>query len=246
MHRIAAIRMAVPDSAAASFEKQIEEQLRRVRENEPGTTLYGFVRRDSAGSTLLPAVRPNATEYFHFMAFADEAGWDSHFSQEQEWWVPTFRSAIDAPLVSEGFSQDDVVSVISRDHVWTPASVVRMAVFRFKVSHDRASEFEREAKHQVEMVTENEPGTILYGFLRRKQAASGLLQRPLDGQAEYLHYMAYDSDEAQALHREIEFRPEGWAWGRVFRDFLVAPLEVETFPAGSIVSAVSRDKQWNE
>ena len=65
-------------------------------------------------------------------------------------------------------------------------------------------------------------------------------------QAEYLHYMAYDSDDAQALHLKIEHQPEGWAWGCVFRDFLVAPLESEAFTADSIVSAVMRAKQWHE
>ena len=246
MQRIAAMRMAVPETSASNFEKQIGEQLHRVRQSEPGTTLYGFVRRNPEGSTILPAPRPNTTEYFHFMAFEDVAGWDAHFSQEKEWWMPTFQAAVDAPLVAEVFSQDDVVAVVSRDHVWTSESVVRMAIFRFKVAQEHAAEFEKEAKHQIEMVTENEPGTVLYGFMRRKHAASGLLPRPLDGQVEYLHYMAYDSDDAQALHLKIEHRSEGWSWGRVFRNFLVAPLESEPFPADSIVAAVTRAKQWHE
>ena len=246
MQKIAAMRMTVPEKSAQDFEKQIEEQLRRVRDTEPGTTLYGFVRRDPAGSTILPAARPDTTEYFHFMAFEDEASWDVHFREEQEWWVPTFRAAIDGPLVAERFCDENVVAVVSRDHIWTSTSVVRMAIFRFKVAQERAAEFEQEAKHQIEMVTQNEPGTILYGFLRRQHAASGLMPRPLDGQTEYLHYMAYDTEDAQALHLKMEHQTEGWAWGRVFRDFLVAPLESEAFTAPSIVSAVTRAKQWHE
>jgi quinol monooxygenase YgiN len=243
MHRIAAMRMSVPLDAAAEFEEDAREQLRRVREDEPGTTLYGFVRRDAAGSPLLSSPRPTSAEYFHFMAYEDEKGWDAHFASEQEWWVPTFRAAIDAPLVAERFTQGNVVAMVSRDHVWNDSGVDLTAIFRLKITEARAAEFEREAARQVEIVTENEPGTILYGFLRREPAASGLLPQPVQGQTEYLHCVATGVDEARSPRSEVGHPPESWL-GRVAEEFLVAPLEGEAFPAGSVVAAVSRAKRW--
>ncbi len=244
MLRINAMRMMVPEAQAADFEPQIREQLRRVREDEPGTMLYGFCRRESEGSTILPAPRPGSVEYFHFMAFNDEAGWDAHFAAEQDWWVPTFRKALDGPILAERFDAGDVVAGITRDHVWDPQTLHRFAVFRFKIAEERAVEFEEQAARQVASVRDNEPGTVLYTFFRRKPAAGGLLPRPVNGQAEYFHYMAYDSEEAQNLHREIEFRTEGWAWGPVFREFLVAPLESESFGSDRIVAGVTRAAWW--
>ncbi len=243
MLRVTAMRVMIPEASVAEFETQAKEQLRRVTENEPETAQYGFFRRPSEGSTILPAPRAGVQEYFHFMAYLTQEGWDKHFGDEQEWWSPTFGKLREG-IMGERFDPEDIVAGISRDYVWSNTSVHRFAFHRFKIAAERAAEFESEATRQVESVRDNEPGTLLYTFFRRKPVAGGLLPRPVDGQAEYFHYMAYESEAAQVHHRELEHRTEGWAWGPVFRSFIVAPLENESYDSSAVVAAVTRAADW--
>jgi hypothetical protein len=150
-----------------------------------------------------------------------------------------------APIYADRFESGDIVTGVSRDHVWTPDSMFRFAFHRFKVAEERAAEFEVEAKRQIDVVREREPGTVLYTFCRRSAEGSSLIPKPQNGQVEYMHLMAYADEAAQKLHLEIEHNPDAeWAWGRVFRSFLVAPLENESFGAEALITGVTRDADW--
>ena len=236
--------MTVKESEGDEFETQVREQLRLVTENETGTVLYLFNRRGPDGSTILPAPPRDHREYIHLMAYTDEAAWTTHFEAEKKWWMPTFQKFMAAPFYTIGFQQDDVVDAVTRDQAWNPNEMFRFAFHKFRVPDEKAAEFEVEAKHQLQIVKEKEPGTVLYSFFRRPKAASGLLPAPLANQTEYFHLMAYNSEEAQAHHRTLEFLTDTWSWGPVFRNFLASPLENEAFDSSLIIAGITRDANW--
>lgn len=122
----------------------------------------------------------------------------------------------------------------------------RVNILRMTVAADRAAEFEGECRNQLAIVTEREQGTVLYGFFRRGGPASTILPAAPANHVEYVHLMGYRDEDAQKLHLEIEHNPEAkWAWGRVFRGFMAAPLVSERYETPDIVTGVSRDHQWS-
>lgn len=232
MAKLDVARATVESARAEEFEAAVLAE--SGASNSAETVLSVVCRRDGAGSTLFAAPPGNHSEYFLVRAAAQDS---PHSPGSMSLPGPVQVSS------AEEFAAPAVAGV-TRDHKWSPETVFRLAMFRFKVSSERAGAFEEEARRQISMVTGNEPGTILYSFARRQDGAGGLLPKAPAGQAEYFHLMAYVSEEAQALHREFEHRADGWAWGRTFRDYLVAPLESESFPAMLIVAGRSSDSIW--
>lgn len=245
MYRVNILRMTIKKGMAEEFEAQAAKQIQKVSENEPGTLLYGFCRRNPNGSTILPKPPVDNPEYIHLMAYKDEAAQQLHLDIERDWWGPTFRQYMDGPWVAERFESPDVVTGVSRNKAWNPNEMFRFAFHRFKVKEGMAEEFEAQAARQIGMVSENEPGTVLYTFCRRSPDGSTFLPRSTSGHPEYLHFMAYSDEAAQKRHLEIEHRTEGWAWGPVFRSYLEAPLENEAFAAEQIVTGITRDAAWS-
>ena len=245
MYRVNILRMTVKEGMAEEFEEQAAKQIAIVTEREPNTILYGFLRRDPAGSPLFPKPPAKNTEYIHLMAYKDEEAQQLHLDIEKDWWGQTFRIYMDGPWVTERFESPDVVTGVSRDRSWDPSTMHRFALHRFKVHEGKGEEFEEQARNQLAVVSEHEPGTVLYNFCRRVPDGSTLLPRSPGGHPEYLHMMAYEDEAAQAHHRELEFRTDAWAWGPVFKTFLEAPLESEGFTSESIVTAVTRDAAWS-
>lgn len=249
MFRANIFRMTVQADRAAEFEAEARHQLQVVTDREQGTILYGFFKRSGPASSILPAVPNNLTEYVHLMAYRDEAAQQLHLDIEHnpdaEWaWGRVFRTFMAAPLISERFEAPDIVTGVSRNRAWDPSQMHRFAFFRFKVKEGQGEEFEEQAKKQISMVTENEPGTVLYTFLRRSPDGSALLPKSPRSHPEYLHLMAYTDDAAQQLHREIEFRTDGWAWGPIFQSYLEAPLENEGFTSEQLITGITRDAAW--
>lgn len=243
MHRISFTRMLVAEADRTEWESAVKEQVRRVS-SEPGTILYGFMRRAPEGSTLLPAPRDGFSEYLHFQCYQDPAAFDTHLANEREWWTPLNARFVKPPRYQDRFEDPNTVAVVSRDYLWAPENTRNFGFLRFKVPSDRAADFEADAKRQIDMVIENEPGTLVYGFIRRPDAAGGLLPRPLPGITEYVHFSAYQDEAAWEVHHSIEHREGDWAWGRVYRSFIAAPLETEPFPSAQIVAATSRYADW--
>jgi len=243
MYRVSFTRMLVADSDRAEWETALAEQVRRVSA-EPGTMLYGFLRRNPEGSTLLPAPRDGFAEYLHFQSYLDEEGFNTHLANEKDWWSPLNAKFVNAPRYQERTEDADTVAVISRDYLWTPETTRNFSLHRFKIAADRAADFEVEAKRQIDMVVENEPGTMLYGFIRRQNAASGMLPKPVQGITEYLHFSAYQDEAAWDVHHTLEHREGDWAWGRVYRTFIASPLETEPVPGANVVAATSRYADW--
>ncbi len=251
MYRVNLLRMTVKADEAEDFETEARKQIQIVTEREAGTLLYGFNRRAGPASTILPAAAANHVDYIHLMAYRDEAAQQLHLDIEHtpdaNWaWGKVFRPFMAAPIVAERFEADDIVTGISRNHEWSPGTMFRFAFHRFKVFEGKGEEFEEQAKRQIQMVTENEPGTVLYTFMRRNNDGSALIPKSPAGHPEYIHFMAYVDEAAAQLHREIEHDPKReWAWGPVFRQYLEAPLENEGFLAESVITGVSRDAAWS-
>ncbi len=243
MHRISFTRLLVAAADTDEWEAAVAEQVRRVS-SEPGTILYGFLRRGPDGSTLLPAPRDGFNEYLHFQCYQDPAAFDTHVANEKEWWTPLNAKFVKPPRYLERFEDVDTVACVTHEHFWKPDSTRNFSLHRFKVASDRAAAFEVEAKRQIDMVIENEPGTLLYGFIRRPDAAGGLLPKPVSGITEYLHFSAYKDEAAWDVHHTIEHREGDWAWGRVYRTFIASPLETEPVPAANILAATTRDADW--
>lgn len=249
MFRVAILRMTVASDKAAEFEEETRKQLAVVGEREAGTILYGFFRRSGPASTILPAVANNMTEYIHLMGYESEAAQQLHLDIEHNpdaaWaWGRVFRTFMVAPLTVERYETPDIVTGITRNHAWSPTTMHRFAFHRFKVKEGQGEEFEEQAKKQIQMVTENEKGTVLYSFCRRSNDGSTFLAKSPRSHPEYIHFMAYVDEAAQQLHREIEFRSEGWAWGPIFQSYLEAPLENEAFLADQLVTGITRDQIW--
>lgn len=245
MFGVSVLRMTVSAEKAEEFEEQTRKQIAIVQEREPGTLLYAFCRRNASGSPALPVPAPNAKEYIHLMGYQDEAARDAHVTIERDWWGPTFRQYMIAPWVSERFDAASITTGVTRERSWSPGSLHRFAFHRFKIKEGMADEFEEQARKQISVVSEKEPGTVLYTFFRRSTDGSTLLPRSASGNAEYFHMMAYKDEESQAHHRELEHQTEGWAWGPIFRTFLEAPLESEGFTSTDIVTGVTRDAAWS-
>ena len=255
MYRISFTRMLIAQSDTAEWEDAVREQVQRVS-SEPGTILYGFTRRSAEGSTMLPAPREGFSEYLHFQCYLNEEAFNTHVANEKAWWSPINARLVKQPRFQERFEDQDTVAVTSRVHHWKPETMLNFGFLRFKVPKDDAANFERDAQRQLDMVTENELGTVLYGFIRRARAASGLLPKPLDANVEYLSVSAYVDAEARKLHGEIEHRGEkdlagshftfdgDWAWGTAYRSHLAAPLETESYPNTQIVAATSKLAEW--
>lgn len=248
MFRVNILRMQVKRDQAEEFEEQAKRQIAMVTENEPGTMLYVFCRRTDAASTILPKPPNDITEYIHLMAYRDEEAQKRHLDIEyrkEGWaWGPTFRQYMAGPWVAERFEAQDIVAGVSRDRQWNPTDMFRFAFHRFKIKEGTAEQFEQDVARQLTIVTEQEPGTILYTFQRRSAEGSALLPKSASGHPEYLHFMAYQDEAAQKRHLELEFREGGWAWGPVFKSYLEAPLENERFSAEAIVTGVSRNAVW--
>ena len=250
MFRVNIMRMTVKAEEAENFEAECRKQLQIVSEREPGTILYGFNRRAGAPSTILSGAAANHVEYIHLMGYDSEDAQKLHLeiehNPEAEWaWGRVFREFMAAPIYAERYEADSMVTGITRNHAWNPGSMFRFAFHRFKVNEGQGPEFEEQAKRQIAMVTENEPGTVLYTFLRRSPDGSALIPKSPNGHPEYLHFMAYVDEAAAQLHREIEHDPNReWAWGPTFRKYLEAPLENEAFMSDQIIVGVTRDQQW--
>jgi quinol monooxygenase YgiN len=256
MHRLTITRLAVEDANVPEWEEAIVKQI-AICSEEPGTMLYGFARRGKDGSTLLPQPRQGITEYIQVMAYESPDAFDAHLKREDDWWRPTAqRLAPMAMRAGERIDDASWMAVVSRDHQWRAETMLNLGLLRFKVPKDGAENFERDARRQIDMVTENELGTVLYGFIRRSHAPSGLLPKPIEANVEYLSLSAYVDADARKLHGEIEHRGEkelagsyftfegDWAWGTAYRSHLASPLENEAFPNTQIVAAMSRYSEW--
>lgn len=252
MYRVNILRMTVKAEEAEHFEAEARKQIAIVTEREAGTVLYGFNRRSGPASSILPGVPANLVEYVHLMAYDTEAAQQLHldleFAKDQAWtWGNTFRPFMAAPIYAERFESDQIITGITRTYNWDPGSMFRLALFRFKIKEGMGDEFEMQAKRQLSMVRENEPGTVLYGFLRRSTDGSALVPKSSAGHPEYLHLMAYADEAAAQLHRDIEHDPNReWAWGPTFRQYLEAPLENEGFLDGQIITGNSKDYWWED
>ena len=106
MFRPTVVYIKIHDGQQAEFEAAAAEQVRRVKENEPGTVLYTFWRR----------AQPN--EYFHLYCYADEAAFNRHIELEAGWWGPTLQSFLARPNERERFEPGDIVTGITRDYSW--------------------------------------------------------------------------------------------------------------------------------
>lgn len=252
MHRLTITRHIVEDASIPEWEEAITKRV-ETASKEGGTLFFGFVRRGPDGTTILQKPQPGSTEYLHFRAFESQDAFETSIGGEAEWWTP-LSNRLAPPIVrfEEVVDADNFAAVISRDHTWTPETMLNLGLLRFKVPVDGVENFERDARRQIEMVTENELGTVLYGFIRRNHASSPLLPKPVEANAEYFSMSAYVNAEARKLHIEIEHRGEkdqagdhftfdgDWAWGTAYRSHLSSPLESESFPAAQIVAATSR------
>lgn len=256
MHRLTITRLAVEEANVEEWEDAIRKQI-EICSDEPGTLIYGFARRSKEGGTLLPAPRAGVTEYLQVMGYESPDAFQTHLKREDDWWRPTSQRL--APVqtrYSERIEDGSWKAVICRDHQWRPDTMLNMGLLRFKVSKDDADNFERDARRQIDMVTANEQGTVLYGFIRRAPAASALLAQPVDAHVEYLHLSAYVDAEARKLHGEIEHRSEkdlagshfthenDWSWGLAYRSHLASPYENDRFSNTDIIAAVSRNSEW--
>jgi quinol monooxygenase YgiN len=260
MHRLTISRLIVDDSAVPEWEEAIEKQV-EICSTEPGTLLYGFCRRGTEGTPMLPQPKPGTTEYVQIHGYKDAEAFSAHVAAEAEWWKPTSeRLAPPTSRFSERLDDSLFGALVSRDHSWRPDTMLNLGILRFKVPFAGAEAFETDARRQIEMVTENELGTVLYAFIRRTHAASALLPRPVETMganpgpvnAEYLSFSAYTDADARKLHGEIEHRGEqhlagdhftfegDWAWGTAYRSHLASPLESEGFPAAQIVAVTSK------
>lgn len=230
MAKLGVVRATVESARAEEFEAAVLAEFGASNSTE--TVLSVVCHRDGTGSSLFAAPPSNHSEYLLVQAAAqdslDSAG----------------PMRLPGPIQVSSAEEFATVAGVTRDHKWSLETVFRLAMFRFKVSSERAGAFEEQARRQISMVTENEPGTILYSFSRRLDGACRLLPKAPAGQTEYFHLMAYISDEAQAIHRDFEHRADGWAWGRTFREYLVAPLESESFSVALIVAGRSSDSIW--
>jgi hypothetical protein len=252
VHRLTISRLIVDDASVAEWEEAIVKQV-QVASGEEGTLFFGFARRGPDGSTILPKPQAGSTEYLQFQAYASPEAFASSVAAQTDWWKPLSERL--APLASraeEIVDDENFAAVVSRDHSWGPETMLNLGLLRFKVPIAGAENYERDARRQIDMVTENELGTVLYGFIRRSHAPSGLLPKPVEANAEYFSLSAYVDADARKLHGEIEHRGEinlagdhftfegDWAWGTAYRSHLASPLETESFPAAQIVAATSR------
>jgi quinol monooxygenase YgiN len=250
MYRVNIMRMTVKADEAERFEEEAKKQIKIVTEREAGTVLYGFNRRAGAPSTILSGAAANHVEYIHLMGYDTEAAQQLHLdiehAKDQAWtWGATFRPFMAAPIYAERFESDQITTGITRAHDWNTGSMFRFAFHRFKIKEGMGEEFEEQAKRQLALVRENEPGTVLYSFMRRSTDGSALIPKNSAGHPEYLHFMAYVDEAAAQLHREIEHDPNReWAWGPTFRQYLEAPLENEGFLADQIITGNTKDYWW--
>src|SRR5688572_12099293 len=114
------------------------------------------------------------------------------------------------------------------------------------VKAEQAEAFEAEARKQLAIVSEKEPGTILYGFLRREGKASTILGAAAQNFVEYIHPQGYASEDAQKHHLALEFNPEAeWTWGKTFPGFMNGPNLREIANSEDVVAGVSRDHNWS-
>jgi hypothetical protein len=246
----------VEDANVKEWEEAVVKQI-GICSEEPGTTIYGFGRRAKEGGTLLPQPKAGFTEYLQVMAYDSPEAFDVHSARENDWWRPTSQRLAPVSLrVNERIEDGSWMAMVSRDHQWRPDTILNMGLLRFKVAKGGAENFERDARRQIDMVIENEKGTVLYGFIRRADAASPLLAKPVDAHVEYLHFSAYVDAAARKLHGEIEHRSEkdqagshfthegDWSWGLAYRSHLASPYENERFLSNDIVAAVSRYSEW--
>jgi quinol monooxygenase YgiN len=256
MHRLTITRLAVEDANVQEWEEAIVKQI-QICSEEPGTLIYGFGRRTKEGGTLLPAPRAGVTEYLQVMGYESPEAFQEHVKREDDFWRPAAQRL--APVngrASERIEDGTWMAVICRDHQWRPDTLLNLGLLRFKVPKEDAENFERDARRQIDLVTENEKGTVLYGFIRRAHAATPLLAKPVDAHVEYLHFSAYVDAAARKLHGEIEHRSEkdqagshftnenDWSWGLAYRSHLASPYENERFLSDDIVAAVSRYSEW--
>lgn len=259
MHRLTISRLIVDDAAVPEWEDAIVKQV-EIASREAGTLLYGFARRPAEGSTMFTAPKPGSTEYLQFHAYTDADAFAAHVAAEADWWKPTSeRLAPPAARFSERINDDAFGVIVTRDHRWSPETMLNLGILRFKVPVDGAENFERDATRQIDMVTANEQGTVLYGFLRRAHAATPLLPKPVEAtggrgvlHVEYISLSAYVDADARKLHGQIEHRGEkelageyftfegDWAWGTAYRSHLASPLETENYPAAQIIAATSK------
>src|SRR5207247_1349552 len=128
--RISFTRMLVAASDTNEWETAVAEQVRRVS-SEPGTILYGFLRRGPDGSTLLPAPRDGFSEYLHFQCYQDEDSFNTHVANEKEWWTPLNAKFVKAPRYIERFEDANTVAVVTRDHLWKSDTTRNFSLHRF-------------------------------------------------------------------------------------------------------------------
>ena len=244
MHRVTIMKLTVADENAERFQEACREQTGRVKENEPGTVLCTFIRRNNQASTILPMPPNGHTDYIHLQAYTSQEADDHHRELEREWWGPTFRSLLAAPFTGERYMTPEITTGITRDFDWGPHQ--RSFVFhRFQIKEGQDEEFEEQASHQLGVVTKGEPGTKLYTFCKRPAEGSAFLPSSNPERTEYLHMSIYEDEDAWQQHRRLEHRDDGkWCWGPTYRQYIAVPLVNEQFRSEQIVCGLSRDAQW--
>ena len=244
MFRVTIMRITVKDEEAEEFERLAAKQVNEVAELEPGNHLYTFCKRAREGSTILEKPKTGRTEYIHLQAYESEEADNHHLAVAHSWWAEALRRYQEGAWESERYYTPLITTGVTRDWTWD-SNQYRFAFHRFYIKQGMEQEFEEHAAHQIAVVTEGEPGTVLYTMCKRPAEGSNFLPLPTKGHTEYLHFMAYKNEEAQAHHRQLEHRNDGkWCWGPVFRQCLEAPLVNESFFGDQILCGFSRNAQW--
>jgi hypothetical protein len=208
---------------------------------------------------LLPTPGRGVTEYLRIMAFANADAQAAHVTADGGQFAKATAHLSTHPVSTDRYEDDLFTAMVSRDHSWAPETMFSFGFLRFRIPAAGAEDFERDARRQIDMVIENEPGTVLYGFIRRPNIPGGVLPKPVEGIAEYFHFMSYVDAGARELHGQIEHRGEvdlagphftfegDWAWGTAYRAHLAVPFDGEFIRDSALILAgFSRFSEWKE
>lgn len=101
------IRIKIQEGKQADFEAAAVEQVKRVRQREPGTILYTLVRSQS-----------DPTEYYFLEAYRDEAALNEHLADFEQHWRPTMQQFTARPSIVERFTPAEEVAGLAREGTW--------------------------------------------------------------------------------------------------------------------------------
>jgi hypothetical protein len=234
MQLVRAMRLRVKEGETAPFEAAAAAQVEKVRAGAEGVVFYVVVRRTESGSFFSDPL-PGTVEYLLLAAAKDEAGARQLAENESD---ALFTHLAVAPEV-ERIDEPEWCCGVTREMVWSPASMWRLSLYRMRVKPNEG-ELEEGAAKMIARVRDLEPDPRIYTLIKRKGASSLLPGKP-SNRDEYIRFHAYQDEDA-GLNWHYTLDAEWWAG--FYQSRLDGPLEAQQIFRDDILAGFTRDHIW--